>query len=265
MGSSYSFFYWRSIICTPAKAGYLGDNQKNKNLKKSKNKKNNLIHNLITVLSIPVGVGGIIVLFILAGFFGEAGGAKAAISIPENLELARDIINDISPIISEAKVDPSSATLALAPEGYLNKPLVTETQITREETRVQRPVLKTTSQKKSSQTTTLKTAAIGTNAHKFPYGYCTYYVAQKRFIPWSGNAISWLSNARAYGYETGDTPRVGAIVATTEGGATGHVAMVDQVNSDGTITISEMNYRGFGVISSRTISVSYGAIMGYIY
>jgi len=88
-------------------------------------------------------------------------------------------------------------------------------------------------------------------------------VASQRPIPWRGNAGTWLSGARAAGFATGDTPQVGAIIVTSESAA-GHVGIVSAVNGD-QITITEMNYHGFGVISSRTISTSYGAIKGYIY
>ena len=33
----------------------------------------------------------------------------------------------------------------------------------------------------------------------FTFGYCTWYVATRRNIPWFGNAIEWWPNARAYG------------------------------------------------------------------
>lgn len=100
--------------------------------------------------------------------------------------------------------------------------------------------------------------------HSFPYGYCTWYVAQKRYVPWGGNAGAWLYNAKAYGYKTGKTPVPGAIVVTTEDAYYGHVAYVESVGS-GTITISEMNYVGWGVKSTRTLSQKSGVIRGYIY
>lgn len=100
--------------------------------------------------------------------------------------------------------------------------------------------------------------------HRFPYGYCTWYVAQKRYVPWSGNAGAWLYNAKAMGYRTGRTPAVGAMVVTTENRYYGHVALVEKV-SNGMITVSEMNYVGWGKKSSRTLSGSSRVIKGYIY
>lgn len=100
--------------------------------------------------------------------------------------------------------------------------------------------------------------------HKFPYGYCTWYVAQKRFVPWGGNAGTWLYNAKAQGYSTGKAPRKGAIVVTTESAYYGHVAIVESVGN-GTITVSEMNYVAWGKVNKRTLSTSSRAIKGYIY
>lgn len=100
--------------------------------------------------------------------------------------------------------------------------------------------------------------------HRFPYGYCTWFVAQKRYVPWGGNAGTWLFNARAYGYKTGRTPAVGAIVVTTEDRYYGHVAYVEKVTSD-TITVSEMNYTGWAKKSVRQLPRSSRVIKGYVY
>ncbi len=99
----------------------------------------------------------------------------------------------------------------------------------------------------------------------FPAGYCTYYVAQKRGdVSWRGNAGTWLNNARAQGKPTGSTPKVGAIVVTGESGW-GHVGYVEKVNGDGSYTISEMNYAGFGKTSTRTLNSGSGQVKGFIY
>jgi len=99
--------------------------------------------------------------------------------------------------------------------------------------------------------------------HVFPYGYCTWYVAQHKYIPWGGNAGTWLYHARAYGAKTGKTPKEGAIIVTSESWY-GHVAIVTKVKGD-QVTIKEMNYKGFGVVSTRTISAKSRVIKGYIY
>lgn len=99
--------------------------------------------------------------------------------------------------------------------------------------------------------------------HRFPYGYCTWYVAQKRYVPWGGNAGTWLYHAKVRGYKTGKTPRKGAIMVSSESWW-GHVAIVEKVGK-GTITVSEMNYKGWAKVSRRTISTKSRFIKGYIY
>ena len=104
----------------------------------------------------------------------------------------------------------------------------------------------------------------GSSNNGYPYGYCTYYVASRRSVPSQlGNAGQWIGNARRAGFATGGSPVPGAIMVTNESWV-GHVAYVESVNGD-TITISEMNYKGWGVRSTRTIDVNNSAIKGFIY
>jgi surface antigen len=98
----------------------------------------------------------------------------------------------------------------------------------------------------------------------FAFGYCTWYVASRRSIPWFGNAIEWWPNARAYGYAEGQTPRVGAVMVTRES-YWGHVAYVEAVNGDGSWTVSEMNFVGWDVIDRRTIFPGQVPVVGFIY
>lgn len=93
----------------------------------------------------------------------------------------------------------------------------------------------------------------------YSYGYCTWYVKNKRpDLPNNlGNADTWASRAAAQGIPTGSVPRVGAV------GQRGmHVVYVERVNTDGTIFISEMNREGWNVTSTRTVPASY---FTYIY
>ena len=100
--------------------------------------------------------------------------------------------------------------------------------------------------------------------HRFPWGYCTWYVATKRYVPWGGDAKYWLSNARSYGYRVDHTPSVGAIMVTNENRYYGHVVYVEAIHGN-LITISEMNYVGFGIRSVRTISANSRVIRGFIH
>lgn len=101
------------------------------------------------------------------------------------------------------------------------------------------------------------------NSHNFPYGYCTWYVAQRVNIPWGGNAGTWLYHAKAAGYSTGRTPRVGAVMVSSESWW-GHVAYVESV-SGGSFTVSEMNYRGWAKKSTRVVDAKSRLIKGFIY
>lgn len=106
-----------------------------------------------------------------------------------------------------------------------------------------------------------QTAPVAANydgSNTYDYGYCTWYVKNRRgaSLPNGlGNANTWYSRARAMGMSVGPTPRAGAVGTTTRG-SLGHVVYVESVNDDGTINISEMNYKGFGIKSSRTTSAS---------
>ena len=104
----------------------------------------------------------------------------------------------------------------------------------------------------------------GSKSNAYPYGWCTYYVATRRYVPggW-GNAKSWLSSARSAGYPTGSQPVAGAIMVSNESWM-GHVAYVESV-SGSSFTVAEMNYKGWGVRSRRTISKGSGIIMGFVY
>jgi len=101
--------------------------------------------------------------------------------------------------------------------------------------------------------------------NRFPYGYCTYYVYNRKPVPWLGNAWEWFGQARAYGWATGQTPRPGAIMVTMES-VYGHVAYVESVNSaDGSWTVSEMNFLGFARVDTRTIRAGGVPLLGFIY
>lgn len=98
----------------------------------------------------------------------------------------------------------------------------------------------------------------------FAFGYCTWYVATKRNVPWFGNAIDWWPNARSYGYAEGQKPVVGAIMVTRES-SWGHVAYVESVNADGSWTVSEMNYKAWNVVDIRIVRPGRTPVVGFIY
>lgn len=96
------------------------------------------------------------------------------------------------------------------------------------------------------------------SGNTYAFGNCTWYAKSRRAdIPNSlGNANTWYERAAAMGWDVGSAPKKGA-VGTTTAGNLGHVVYVEGVSLDGlTVTISEMNYAGFNLVSSRTVPAS---------
>ena len=108
----------------------------------------------------------------------------------------------------------------------------------------------------------------------FAYGFCTYYVATRRCVPWLGNAKDWYSAAAAMGYKEGRMPVAGAIVVFRPGvdGVSwlGHVAYVEAVGPAqgipaGSFKLSEMNFAGWNRVDYRVVGDTDASIMGFIY
>ncbi len=114
----------------------------------------------------------------------------------------------------------------------------------------------------------------GPCGNHFAYGYCTWYVATRRCVPWLGNAKDWYGAAAAMGYKEGTQPVAGAIVVFRPGvdgvSSLGHVAYVEAVGPAagipaGSFKLSEMNFAGWDVVDYRVISNTSGSILGFIY
>ena len=108
----------------------------------------------------------------------------------------------------------------------------------------------------------------------FAYGFCTYYVATRRCVPWLGNADSWYIAAAQMGYKEGSQPIPGAIVVFKPGvdgvSSEGHVAYVEAVGPaegipTGDFKLSEMNFAGWNEVDYRVISNTSADIEGFIY
>ncbi len=112
------------------------------------------------------------------------------------------------------------------------------------------PIAQGTIRARSTSSVQVQPSPRGSSAgNTYASGYCTWYAKSRRpDLPNRlGNANTWVARAAAQGIATGSAPRAGAI------GQQGmHVVYVESVNGDGTVNISEMNYKGFGVVSSRT-------------
>lgn len=103
----------------------------------------------------------------------------------------------------------------------------------------------------------------------YAYGYCTWYAFNRRAelgkpigSNW-GDAVSWAGYARSAGFRVDRTPEAGAVIQN--GGGYGHVGIVERVNSDGSILVSDMNFVGWNIISNRTLSAAQAASYTYIH
>ena len=114
----------------------------------------------------------------------------------------------------------------------------------------------------------------GSCGNHFAYGFCTYYVATRRCVPWLGNARSWYIAAAQMGYKEGRLPIAGAIVVFWPGvsgvSSEGHVAYVEAVGPAagipaGSFKLSEMNFAGWNRVDYRVISDASSDIEGFIY
>ena len=124
------------------------------------------------------------------------------------------------------------------------------------------PAVTTSRAKSPSQPkpATKQTASRGSSSgNTYTQGYCTWYAKSKRpDMPNNlGNASTWVSRAAGQGMATGSAPRTGAI-----GQRGNHVVYVESVNGDGSVNVSEMNHKGVGIVSSRTVPGDY---FSYIY
>ena len=92
---------------------------------------------------------------------------------------------------------------------------------------------------------------VGGTLNHFSLGECTYW-ADLRYhqltgywVPWTGNAYQWAAGAAASGWVVSSTPKVPSIIVLQPGvqGAygVGHVAVVERINSDGSVYTSNMN------------------------
>lgn len=126
----------------------------------------------------------------------------------------------------------------------------------------------------SAVDTSLAGASAG-NAYAF--GNCTWWAYERRAQlghpvgSFWGNAATWNVYARAAGYAVDKNPTVGAVFqmpafVDAYTGSYGHVGIVESVNGDGSVNVSEMNYAGnFNRVTYRTIPAAQAALYNYIH
>ncbi len=108
--------------------------------------------------------------------------------------------------------------------------------------------------------------------NRYDYGYCTWYAYNRRAElgrpvgSFWGNAATWASFARGSGYVVNNSPAVGAVMQDSySAGGYGHVAVVESIGTDGSVTISEMNYAGWNRYSTRTLDPGQAARYNFIH
>jgi surface antigen len=105
----------------------------------------------------------------------------------------------------------------------------------------------------------------------YEWGNCTYWAYAERLwannpIPTSwGNANTWDDRAIADSYVVDHTPSIGAVFQT-DIGSLGHVAYVSSIDSNnGDWTITEMNYEGLNIVSTRTFNANSAVYYNFIH
>ena len=112
------------------------------------------------------------------------------------------------------------------------------------------------------------TASVG---NRYAAGNCTWYAYERRMQlgrpigSFWGHAKAWSDSARAAGFVVNNTPAPGAIIQNVWGGfGYGHVGIVERVDGQN-IYIMEMNYRGYNIISPRTIPLAEAGRYNFIH
>ena len=91
---------------------------------------------------------------------------------------------------------------------------------------------------------------------RFAFGQCTYWANMRYhaltgyWVPWLGNAWQWAYGASASGWIVSSKPHVPSIIVLQPGvegaGGYGHVAVVERINSDGSVYTSNYNWYSNG-------------------
>lgn len=113
------------------------------------------------------------------------------------------------------------------------------------------------------------------NCVGYAYGRCLENGSREdtRVLP-TCNAEDWLSVARGNGLQTGNTPKLGAVIVWqsgrlwNSGDGCGHVGVVEEIYSDGSILVSQSNYGGtrfFLTTIKKPYHITGQTFIGFIY
>lgn len=120
-----------------------------------------------------------------------------------------------------------------------------------------------------SRSFTLDNFIITSNCTAYAYGRFSEIMGKECSLP-TGNAGTWYGVNKSRGtYQCGQTPQLGAVCCWSYPNAAGHVAIVEKINPDGSIEISESGWNnGYFWMSTRRspnwYSSSYN-FQGFIY
>lgn len=115
------------------------------------------------------------------------------------------------------------------------------------------------------------------SGNMYAFGNCTSYAYERRMQlgrpigSFWGNAATWNLFAGQQGFVVNKTPAAGAVFqmpafVDAYTGGYGHVGIVESVNPDGSVNVSEMNYAGaFNAVTYRTIPAYQAALYNYIH
>lgn len=119
--------------------------------------------------------------------------------------------------------------------------------------------------------------------NKFYKGFCTWYAAiimpdifpyideNTQARPFGGNAREWCGNAKAAGFEVGQTPRAGSLIVYHNAGisryrSAWHVGKVmNYYPSENKMILRDMNYKAKFIVTERWESTTNSNISCYIY
>jgi surface antigen/LysM repeat protein len=108
------------------------------------------------------------------------------------------------------------------------------------------------------------------SGNAYAFGNCTWYAYERRaqlgrpIGSFWGDATSWASSGAAAGFAVNGSPAPGAIMQNH--GGLGHVAIVESVGPDGSVTFSDMNgVAGFNRVGTKTVSAAEAARFNYIH
>lgn len=93
-----------------------------------------------------------------------------------------------------------------------------------------------------------------------------YEISGQRPKLCTGNAGDWYPyNMRTKSYQYGTQPQIGAVICWSRPGGAGHVGVVEQVNSDNSVVISESAYRAWNFKVRTHTPPNYNNMLGGAY